>query len=209
MLGDFDYRWTDTTCNTPTAAPICQKLLDTTTTTSDYYTTTEDYYTTTEDYYTTTEDYYTTTEDYYTTTEDYYTTTTYPDSDKYLVELRGGLIDSEYALGNVFAMNSRHQFGPVCDDSWGSTHARVVCRQLGYDYGLATARSQFGGVPEDFAMDSVICYGDEEHLQDCTYDLEEDCYPQEGAGVYCYNESWTTTERYVVPDQENEEEVDW
>lgn len=49
----------------------------------------------------------------------------------------------------------------------------------------ATTLSEFGNVPEDFAMDSVYCNGDEETLFECVYSNENDCSVGEGAGVIC------------------------
>ena len=49
--------------------------------------------------------------------------------------LKGGTSPAE---GNVWAVNSRCQFGPVCDDDWGGPEARVVCRQLGFKGSRAT-----------------------------------------------------------------------
>ena len=91
------------------------------------------------------------------------------------------------AYGNVYAVNSNGYFGPVCDDSWGSSDADVVCRQLGYARGDAYQDSHWGSVPSDFAMDEVTCRGDEKYLQECTYRTSEDCSNSEGAGVWCYS----------------------
>ena len=45
-----------------------------------------------------------------------------------LLRLAGGNIPNE---GRVeFCMNN--EWGTVCDDSWGSNDATVVCRELGY-----------------------------------------------------------------------------
>lgn len=89
--------------------------------------------------------------------------------------------------GNVYAVNHDEFFGPVCDDGWGDAEANVVCRQLGFAQGNATTESLFGVVyTSNFAMDDIHCEGDEEHLQDCSYDSVDDCNIWEGAGVICY-----------------------
>ena len=102
------------------------------------------------------------------------------------VELQGGSVGPSEAYGNVFAVNSGGFFGPVCDDSWGSNEANVVCRQLGFTYGDAFPNSHWGSVPSTFSMDNVGCTGDEMYLQDCDYSPSDDCGGGEGAGVHCY-----------------------
>ena len=87
--------------------------------------------------------------------------------------------------GNVFAVNSDGVAGPVCDDGWAKTAAWVVCRQLGFSGGTAIRRSQFGPVPDVFAMDNVFCKSSEARLQDCTYSLTDNCGGDDGAGVRC------------------------
>jgi len=98
------------------------------------------------------------------------------------VELRDG---DGYSSGNVFVVNSDDYLGPVCDDSWSSIDAIVVCRQLGFTDGAATTGSYFGDVPSKFAMDEVGCTGNEGSLQECSYRLTDDCSGNEGAGVKC------------------------
>ena len=99
------------------------------------------------------------------------------------MELHGG----NSSCGNVFVMNRDNYFGPVCDDSWGSVEARIVCRQLGFVDGSRTSRSHFGSVPSNFAMDSIDCSesNPETHIQDCPYSTQDDCGSDEGGGVYC------------------------
>ena len=102
------------------------------------------------------------------------------------VELQGGFVGTSEAYGNVFAVNSNGYLGPVCDDIWTSTHANVVCRQLGYSYGDAYLYSHWGSVSSNFAMDNVQCSGNEMYLQECSYSISDDCGSDEGAGVHCY-----------------------
>merc|ERR1711962_714908 len=99
-----------------------------------------------------------------TTTES--TTTT---SRAHHIELKGGYITADYASGNVFAVNKNGFLGPVCDDGYDSHEAKVICRQLGYQYYTPTSGSRFGPVPSTFAMDSINCSGSESFLQDCSY----------------------------------------
>ena len=100
------------------------------------------------------------------------------------LELVGG---SDGKEGNVWATNSNGVFGVVCDDGWNQNSADVVCKQLGYS-GAADVfdHSNFGDVnSDDFSFDEISCTGSEAHIQDCTYDLEEDCHGGEAAGVRC------------------------
>ena len=57
--------------------------------------------------------------------------------------------------------------------------------QLGFAGGRAEGR--FGdALTSNFAMDDVRCEGDEEHLQDCSYESVDDCGIGESASVRCY-----------------------
>ena len=98
------------------------------------------------------------------------------------MELIGG---DGYSTGNLFVVNENNFYGPVCDDDWGYEEALVACRQLGFTSGIETTSSHFGPVPDQFAMDNVICSGYEATIQECQYSPSDDCGSGEGAGVIC------------------------
>ncbi|XP_069128465.1 neurotrypsin-like [Argopecten irradians] len=79
------------------------------------------------------------------------------------------------------------QWGTVCDDDWGDSDARVVCRQLGYRGGVSTREASFGEGSEPTWMDNVECSGNEPRLADCTFPGwgTENCGRSEDAGVIC------------------------
>ena len=61
----------------------------------------------------------------------------------------------------------------------------VMISQLGFAGGRAEGR--YGDAyTSNFAMDDVRCDGDEEHLQDCSYDSVDDCTVGEPATASCY-----------------------
>eukprot|EP00092_Neocalanus_flemingeri_P030752 GFUD01033395.1.p1 GENE.GFUD01033395.1~~GFUD01033395.1.p1 ORF type:complete len:725 (+),score=108.76 GFUD01033395.1:33-2207(+) len=110
-------------------------------------------------------------------------------STNFTIELRGGSVPSQ---GNLF-VNEK----PVCDDFWDISDAVVACRMLGYPSGSATIESQFGSVPSVFIFDDVNCNGNEDSLFECSYNPNDNCRSNEGAGVICQESTTlaTTTEQ--------------
>jgi len=153
-----NFMWSDASCTSLVASPVCQRETSISSTTPPYSTTTTPPHTTTSYPRTTTTDY------------------------NNRIELHGG---DDFSFGNVFAVNREGYFGPVCDDGWGADEATVVCKQLGFNSGSARTESTWGSVPSFFAMDEVNCIGNERALQDCSYSAKDDCGSNEGAGVIC------------------------
>ena len=104
------------------------------------------------------------------------------------------------------------QWGTVCDDSWDSTDATVVCRQLGYAYtgseckycfyaiwtfclscftcyagGTAYYNAFFGVGTGPIYLDDVACTSSASQLLECSSRpiLEHNCDHHADAGVGC------------------------
>uniref|UniRef100_A0A3Q0SDH6 HHIP like 1 n=1 Tax=Amphilophus citrinellus TaxID=61819 RepID=A0A3Q0SDH6_AMPCI len=86
------------------------------------------------------------------------------------------------------------EWGTVCDDLWTFMNARVVCRQLGFQYALkATKNSEFGeGKNLRILLDDVQCEGTESNLLDCRHAGvgTHNCAHYEDAGVICSNSTY-------------------
>ena len=104
------------------------------------------------------------------------------------------------------------QWGTVCDDSWDTTDATVVCRQLGYAYtgsmfvliictksslqtiqihlhsaGKAYSNAHFGGGTGPIFLDDVQCTSSASQLLECSSNpiLTHNCQHSADAGVGC------------------------
>jgi len=80
------------------------------------------------------------------------------------------------------------EWGTVCDDSFDSSDAQVVCRQLGFSSGVAVTSSNFGQGSGRIWLDEVACAGTEDRLEECGHNTwgEHDCSHSEDVGVICY-----------------------
>lgn len=113
-------------------------------------------------------------------------------------------------IGNVEILHNG-RWGAICDDSWDTSEAQVVCRQLGFENAfstVATISGHFGkakrklyllilsvNVIENFSlgafwMSDILCNGTENKISDCRFDgwAQNDCSPNEAAGVICDSE---------------------
>ena len=78
-------------------------------------------------------------------------------------------------------------WGTVCDDSWDTRDAEVVCRQLGH-YITGAEVASFGEGDGPIYLDKVVCRGSEQRLISCPRPNplgEHDCRHEEDAGVRC------------------------
>ncbi|XP_019637311.1 PREDICTED: deleted in malignant brain tumors 1 protein-like isoform X2 [Branchiostoma belcheri] len=92
-------------------------------------------------------------------------------------------------------------WGTVCDDSFGSSDANVICRMLGYTgYHTVYIRAHFGEGTGPIYMDDLSCNGFETSVFDCRYSGwgNHNCGHGEDAGVVCLTStimSYTTAAR--------------
>ena len=135
-------------------------------------------------------------------------TTNSASSSSFMVRLVGGSSPNE---GNLIVTRPDGFTGPVCDDTFipesGMAQANVFCRALGYPEAASyTRESAFGSVDSNFAMDDVSCGGDELRLEECPFEEDDNCGPNEGAGVICQTDV-TTQEAMTVSANASDYEV--
>ena len=82
-------------------------------------------------------------------------------------------------------------WGTVCDDYWDTNNAKVVCKELGFQYGEAQAKTGafFGQGSGPIWLDDTNCTGSENRLSSCDHRGwgVENCGHHDDAGVICFN----------------------
>nr|XP_032627995.1 deleted in malignant brain tumors 1 protein-like [Chelonoidis abingdonii] len=114
----------------------------------------------------------------------------------------GGLTISEHTqlrlvngpsrcAGRVEVLHDQ-QWGAVCDRSWDTNDAKVVCRQLACGAVLSVPdKAWFGEGSDPIWLDEINCTGTEASLTECRARLwgDHNCTHEEDAGVVCSEQS--------------------
>ncbi|XP_022108363.1 deleted in malignant brain tumors 1 protein-like isoform X2 [Acanthaster planci] len=99
------------------------------------------------------------------------------------------LVDGSSATEGRVEIFVNDEWRTVCDRSWNSNAARVVCRQLGYTSGLSVAVVGliFGQGVTSQQLIGVNCSGEENRLIDCISEPDYFCphFSYQHAGVIC------------------------
>ena len=85
----------------------------------------------------------------------------------------------------ILQVNHKSEWGTVCDDGWNTRNTRVVCRQLGYQHGIA---KHLGPGSGRIWLDDVVCSGKENSIVNCRHAGwgVENCDHDEDIGVACF-----------------------
>ena len=81
------------------------------------------------------------------------------------------------------------EWGTVCDDSWDTADATVVCRQLGYSSAWGYGSARYGQGSGPIWLSKLNCMGNESNLTDCNQFKvgTKNCTHSNDASVRCYD----------------------
>ncbi|XP_031562352.1 deleted in malignant brain tumors 1 protein-like [Actinia tenebrosa] len=102
------------------------------------------------------------------------------------VRLLNGVKTNALYFG-ILQVYHNNEWGTVCDDGWNINNTKVVCRELGYQQGIAKHSGKGSGRTW---MDDVVCTGNENSILSCRHSGWglEDCDHSEDIGMVCYSD---------------------
>ncbi|XP_061176813.1 deleted in malignant brain tumors 1 protein-like [Saccostrea echinata] len=76
-------------------------------------------------------------------------------------------------------------WGTICDQNWNTRDASVVCKTIGFSYGIPVVSGRFGSSMEPVVMGNVSCDGSEMNIRTCLHSSAQICENKNTAGVVC------------------------
>lgn len=125
------------------------------------------------------------------------------------VRLVDGTSNSYSQSGRVEVYSGNGTWGTVCDDSFGSSDARVICRMLGFHGYAEVYNGHFPSGHGSIAIDELQCRGYEDDIVNCQSNpwFVHDCSHSEDAGVACHEGYSTSSPDYVTATTQTEASV--
>ena len=124
------------------------------------------------------------------------------------------LVNGPTSYKGTVAVFYQGAWGTICDDSWSSYDAGVICRQLGHaGVDRFWYRAHYGEGPGRILIDQIRCPTEADHILQCTPYMKDwgnhDCTHKEDAGVDCKRRTpsvkpSTMPVRLVCPDNVRE-----
>ncbi|KAK3596896.1 hypothetical protein CHS0354_031673 [Potamilus streckersoni] len=90
-----------------------------------------------------------------------------------------------FAYGRV-EINYNGTWGTVCDRLWDDDEATVVCKMLGYQYGIAIKNAKYGKGTGPVMLDRAYCRSYHKSLEECSsLSWTTNCSHEQDAGIAC------------------------
>ena len=80
-------------------------------------------------------------------------------------------------------------YSTICDDNFDDREAIVICKMLGFNYGIARKGAYFGRGTGKIELDDLKCDGEEKNIYHCGHNgrYRHNCNHGKDAGVECSN----------------------
>ncbi|XP_050402775.2 neurotrypsin [Patella vulgata] len=100
------------------------------------------------------------------------------------LRLSGG--GANYGRVEVY-LEGPNLWGTVCDQYWSDDDATVICKQIGFNTGIAVTSAKFGQGTGPIWLQNVGCSGNEHSFNECSHNgySAHNCSHRNDAGVIC------------------------
>ncbi len=97
-------------------------------------------------------------------------------------------VHTNLTFGAVEVWDGISSFNLICADNFDDVDAKVVCTEMGYQYGVRVGASAFGYQRYRIGITNIRCTGAETGIRDCPHDVSLTyCPSRKYASVACSN----------------------